>query len=139
MHCHIRYCVALIMTSLLPRITQNEPVTSLFCCSSTDAPSRHQFSPRVAPTSGVRLSERLSDPQSAKGAEQVTAHSKMSRPLYNPCMYSPSRQLYPSPCSQVCRQDKKVRTLEGREWFWQARLASCKRLAWTVGIRTIRD
>lgn len=29
MHCHIRYCVALIITSLLSCITQNEPMMSL--------------------------------------------------------------------------------------------------------------
>lgn len=56
-------------------------------CNSTDAASRQQFSPRVAPTSGVCLSECLTDPQSSKGAEQVTAHSKMSSPLHNLGMY----------------------------------------------------
>lgn len=38
----------------------------------------------MAPTSRVCLRERLTDPQSNEGAEGVTAHSQMSRPLHNP-------------------------------------------------------
>lgn len=36
---------------------------------------------------GLRVRERLTDPQSGEGAEQVTAHSKMSQPLHNPCVH----------------------------------------------------
>ncbi|KAI4821810.1 hypothetical protein KUCAC02_007392, partial [Chaenocephalus aceratus] len=37
---------------------------------TADSASRHQFSPRVAPTSRVCLGEHRYDPQSSKGAEQ---------------------------------------------------------------------
>lgn len=79
-----------------------------FLLSSTDAASGHQFSPPVVPTPGACLSECLTDPQSGEGAEQVTAHPKMSRPLHNPCMYSLSWQpAIPSTRSEVFQQHKR--------------------------------
>lgn len=94
---------------------------------TADSASRHQFSPRVAPTSRVCLGEHRYDPQSSKGAEQVTAHSKMSQLLHNPCMYCVSGQATYTR-SEVFQREKKVKTFQSGERH--ARLASCKRLAW---------
>lgn len=113
--CHMRYCVALIMMSLLSYMTQNKPTMSLFCCNSTAAASRHQFSPRVTPTSGVSVRVSLTDPQSSEGAGQVRAHHEMSKPVHNSLhVFSVvAHQLYP--LSEVSQQEIKVKTSERRQ------------------------
>lgn len=76
-----------IMTSLWRGASKREPTTRPSAVTPLVAAWRHRFSPWVAPTSWLRVRERLTDPQSSEGAEQVTAHSKMSQPLHNPCVH----------------------------------------------------
>lgn len=109
--CHMRYCAVLIKMSLLSYMTHNKPTMSL----STAAASRHQFSPRVTPTSWVSLSQSLTDPQSSEGAGQVRAHQKMSKPVHNSVhvFSGVAHQLYP--LSEVSQQEIKVKTSERRQ------------------------
>lgn len=48
------------------------------------------------------MSECLTDPQSSEGAEQVTAHSKMSQPIHN------SSMCFPHQTRQDIREERKV-------------------------------
>lgn len=87
--------VALAPASEREPTTIPSAVTPLVCRMKTS----------IQPMSGADLGglcvrERLTDPQSSEGAEQVTAHSKMSQSLHNPCvhfLYRGTAALLPPP------------------------------------------